>query len=92
MAGEKRGNYDKNSGKINLHGDLQAFTDNGYRIITEHLLYRQKEGYMETDGPVRILGPFFTLAGRGLYFNPEKETLRIISDVTTHINDESVVL
>ena len=88
----KKGDYDRNSGEINLRGDLQASTDNGYRIITEHILYKEKEGYLETEEPVRILGPFFSVAGRGLYYNPEKETLRIHSDVTTRIAKESLIL
>ncbi len=88
----KKGDYDRNSGEINLHGDLQAYTDNGYRIITEHILYKEKEGYLKTEEPVRILGPFFSVAGRGLYYNPEKETLRINSDVTTRITKESLIL
>ncbi len=88
----KRGDYDRNSGEINLHGDLQAYTDNGYRIITQHILYKEKEGYLKTEEPVRILGPFFSVAGRGLYYNPEKETLRILSDVTTRITKESLIL
>ncbi|UCF84174.1 MAG: LPS export ABC transporter periplasmic protein LptC [Desulfobacteraceae bacterium] len=88
----KRGDYDKNSGEINLRGDLRGHTDNGYRIITDHILYKEKEGYFKTDEPVKIFGPFFSVAGRGLYFNPEKEILRIISDVTTRINRDSLVL
>ncbi len=88
----KRGDYDRNSGEINLNGNLQAYTDNGYRITTEHILYNEKEGYLKTEKPVRILGPFFSVAGRGLYYNPEKETLRIFSDVTTRITRESWTL
>ena len=88
----KRGDYDTNSGEINLHGDLQAHTDNGYRIITDHILYKEKEGYLKTEEPVRIFGPFFSVAGRGLYFNPEKETLRIFSNVTTRITKDSLIL
>jgi LPS export ABC transporter protein LptC len=88
----KRGDYDRNSGEINLHGDLQAQTDNGYRIITDHILYKEKEGYLKTEEPVRIFGPFFSVAGRGLYYNPEKETLRIHSDVTTRITKDSLIL
>ena len=51
----KRGDYDKNSGEINLHGDLQAHTDNGYRIITDHILYKEKEGYFKVYGRTKDL-------------------------------------
>jgi len=86
------GNYNKGSSEISLRGDLHAYTDDGYRIITEHILYRQKEGYLKTEEPVKIIGPFFSVTGRGLYFNLEKETLRIMSDVTTLIKRKSFVL
>lgn len=88
----KRGDYDRKSGEINLRGDLNAHSDNGYRIMTDHILYREKEGYFETKEPVEIFGPFFSVAGRGLYYHPKKETLRIISDVTTRINKDSLIL
>jgi len=88
----KRGDYDRNSGEINLHGDLQGHTNDGYRIITQHILYKHKEGLLKTDEPVKIMGPFFSIAGRGLYLNLEKETLRIISGVTTSIYRESFML
>ncbi|MBW1765558.1 MAG: LPS export ABC transporter periplasmic protein LptC [Deltaproteobacteria bacterium] len=88
----KRGDYDRNSGEINLHGDLQGHTNDGYRIITQHILYKHKEGLLKTEEPVKIMGPFFSIAGRGLYLNLEKETLRIISGVTTSIYRESFML
>ena len=37
----KRGDFDKNSGEINMYGDLRGYTENGYRIITQHILYQQ---------------------------------------------------
>jgi LPS export ABC transporter protein LptC len=86
------GNYDKDSGEIDLRGDLQGSTDNGYKLLTEHLLYQQKDGYLKTEEPVTIIGPFFTVAGRGLYFNPEKETFRLNSDVITRLNGDSFIL
>jgi LPS export ABC transporter protein LptC len=88
----KMGDYNKNTGEINLHGNLRGNTANGYSIFTQHILYKQNDGYLETEEPVKIFGPSFSLAGRGLYFNPEKEILRIISDVTTRIDGESLIL
>ena len=82
----KGGDYDKRSRELNLRGDLQGQTDNGFKIFTDHILYSQKEGYLKTDKPVKIVGPFFSLAGQGLYLNINGETLSIMSDVTTLIN------
>lgn len=84
LEGES-GDYNKSSSELHLRGDLQGQTDNGYRIFTDHILYRQKEGCLKTDKPVKIIGPFFSMEGQGLYLNLDGETLRIISDVTTLI-------
>jgi len=87
-----RGHYDKDSGEINLHGNLRGRTANGYSILTEHLLYNQKEGFIETKEPVKIFGPFFSMSGRGLHFNPQKENFKILSQVTTRITKGSLRL
>lgn len=84
LQGEK-GDYDRNSGEITLQGNVNGQTDDGYRFVTDHLLYREEKGSIETDAPVKIFGPFFSVSGQGLDFNPEEEVLRILADVTTHI-------
>jgi len=89
LEGES-GDYDKSSSQLHLRGDLQGHTDNGYRILTDYILYSQKEGYLKTDKPVKIIGPFFSVTGQGMYLNLDGETLSIMSDVTTLINRESL--
>jgi len=86
------GDYDKTSDEINLRGDLEGHTENGYRISTDHILYKQKEGNLNADGPVEITGPFFSVTGRGLHVNLEEETLRIISNTKTLIKRGSLIL
>lgn len=85
LQGEK-GDYDGNSGEITLRGNVNGQTQDGYRFVTDHLLYREEKGSLETDAPVKIFGPFFSVSGQGLYFNPEEGILRVLSDVTTHID------
>ena len=91
LEGEN-GDYNKNSGEINLRGDLKGETNNGYKIATNHLLYQQKEGYLKTEEPVQINGPFFSVAGQGLFLNLNRETFRVISGVTTRIDSELSIL
>jgi LPS export ABC transporter protein LptC len=88
----KRGEYNKNSGEIRVQGNVQGVSDNGYRITTEELLYRQKEGCLKTDGFVRIIGPFFSISGRGLLFNLNQETLELKSGVTTLLDSHFSLL
>lgn len=87
-----RGDYDKVSGQISLHENLKGRTENGYRMMTDHLLYQQKEGYLKTESPVKIIGPSFILEGRGLYVDLKKELLSLQSDVTAVIENEAFVL
>ena len=84
--------YDQNAGEASLYGDLQGSTDDGYRIVTQQLSYKQKEGLLTTEDPVEITGPFFSVSGRGLHFDLEKETLQILSGVTTLIDGRSLAL
>ena len=82
----KRGDFNKATGEINLQGDLEGFSANGYRIFADHLLYNHELGLLTTNEPVRIDGPFFTVSGKGLYFNLEKEYLKMTSGVTTSMD------
>ena len=84
--------YDQNAGEASLYGDLQGSTDDGYQIATQQLFYKQKEGLLTTEDPVEITGPFFSVSGRGLRFDLEKETLKIFSGVTTLIDARSLAL
>jgi lipopolysaccharide export system protein LptC len=52
----------------------------------------EKRGHLTTDKPVEILGPLFTVKGQGLFADLKKETVRILSDVTTTIKREARIL
>jgi LPS export ABC transporter protein LptC len=81
----KKGEYDRSSGEIDLQGDIKGTTDNGYRILTDHIRYNMPEGEVTSDKPVKITGPAFSISGNALFFDVEKELLRIISGVTTSV-------
>lgn len=80
-----QGDFNKGLNEISLKGDVQGQSSDGYSISTEYIVYNQKEGVLKTDKPVRMLGPFFSVSGRGLLFYPGKETFEVISNVTTII-------
>ena len=88
----KRGEYDRKTGVINLWGALKGHTDNGYQIITDHMIYKNKEGYLTSEAPVKIIGPFFSVEGLGFDFYIEKKYLRIKTQVTTSIEKGNLVL
>jgi LPS export ABC transporter protein LptC len=81
----KRGDYDTQTGELVLQGGLKGKTDNGYTFETESAVYNQKKGDLQTQEPVVITGPLFSIQGRGLSFNLNKEILTIHSEVTTFV-------
>ena len=83
-----KGNYARETGEINLWEDLEGVSGNGYRVETDHMLINEKSGLLSTDKPIKIFGPFFSVEGRGLLVDSEKETLKILSNVTAVIDME----
>jgi LPS export ABC transporter protein LptC len=88
----QKGDYDTETGELVMQGALQGKTDNGYTFETEYAVYNQKQGDLETHEPVLITGPFFSIQGRGLSFDVNREILRIHSEVTTLIKNRTWVL
>jgi len=86
----RNGQYAREKGEIRLWGDLEGVSDNGYRFTADHVLIDEKNGHLSTDNSVKIFGPFFSVAGQGLFLDMGKETLQILSDVTTVIDRKSV--
>lgn len=85
------GEYNKDSSEITLRGDLSGNTSNGYALSGHHIIYKQKEGSLESDKPVKLTGPFFSVEGKGLQYDLERETLKIGPDVTTFIHRGSLI-
>ena len=85
------GDYNKNTNEINLRGNLIGKTNSGYMLNTENIIYKQREGCLKTDNQVRIVGPFFSIAGEGLEFDLHEEKLIITSHVTTLIKQRSLL-
>jgi len=88
----KQGEFDKRTGQLLLQGDLVGHTEDGYRFTTEQAVYYHKEGYLKTDKVVKISGSFFSIEGTGLFLDLGKETMLVLSNVTTLIHGEPPVL
>lgn len=81
----KKGDYSKTSGEINLWGDLEGTSDNGYRILAQHMLIDEKKNILRTKDRVKIFGPLFSVEGQGFFVDLDNEMLMILSDVTTTV-------
>ena len=88
----KRGIYYKESGKIEIWGDLRGFYGNEYQVSTEYMLISEKLGRLTTEEPVTIVGPFFKIEGKGLVADLATGIIKIESNVTTTINREPETL
>ena len=85
------GNFDRKLKKLELKGSLKGFTNDGYSITTEHIIFKQDEGLLSSDESVDLAGPFINVKGRGLQLDIGKMNLKILSDVTTIIDKALLV-
>jgi len=79
------GDYSRDTGEIEIRGAIKGETGDGYRLLTEHLLIDEGKKTVRTDAPVQLEGPFFSVEGKGLFFDLNQERVQILSEVTTHI-------
>ncbi len=85
-----QGDYSRNSGEINLRGNLEGISSDGYKIITDRIQIHEKSEQLNSDRPVKIFGPYFSVEGQGLRIDLKKETIKISSKVTAVINTEHI--
>jgi len=85
-----KGDYSRDSGEINLWGNLEGVSGNGFKVTADHLLIHEKSGKITSDKPVKMMGPGFTVEGQGLFFDLKNETLKILSSVTATIEKEAI--
>ena len=90
LKGE-RGDYSRNTGMIELWGNLEGFSDDGYLMETEYMLVNEKTGQMSSDKPVKISGPYFSVVGKGFFVDMENEKIKILSNVTTTVKKELLI-
>lgn len=84
----KEGKYIKKDGILDMKDDIHIWTETGYSLKTDKLIYKQREGILSTDNIVTIEGPLLRIKGRGLYCDCRNGYLRIGSGVTTYIKKE----
>ncbi|MFP3912475.1 MAG: LPS export ABC transporter periplasmic protein LptC [Desulfobacteraceae bacterium] len=86
-----RGRYDRDSGVIELWGDLEGVSADGYRILTEYVMINEQKKEMSSDQPVKIFGPFFRVDGRGFLADLKRKQVEILSGVTTEIHEGALI-
>ena len=86
----KNGEYSNAGNEIILSGEIKGEASNGYTFYTEHLIFQQKENCLKTDESVTLVGPFFKMTGKGLLIDLEKERLKMLKDIFSIFDKESL--
>ncbi len=87
LTGEQ-GSYSRDSGEITLQGNLEGISGDGYKLVTDQVLINEKSGQIRTESPVKISGPSFSVEGLGMSIDLERETLKILADVSSTLKTE----
>jgi LPS export ABC transporter protein LptC len=80
------GDYSRGTGELKLRGDLEAKSEDGYRMTTESIRFDEKKGILTNDKPVQIWGPFFSIKGEGIFADLRNKRFKVLSRVTTVVN------
>lgn len=88
----KKGRYTQSLGEIELEGDLEGRSEDGYRILTQRVVIHEKEGQLTSEDEVRIFGPFFEIQGTGLFADVRRSLIQVLSRVTTVIQGDKTTL
>lgn len=80
------GDYCRETGKITLRGEVTGRSSDGYELQTSVIIFREKDGLVETDEPVRVTGPFFQVEGDGLHVDITEKTFTVKGNVRTTVN------
>jgi len=85
------GEYSRTSGEVKLWGNLEGLSGDGYKIVTERMLFNEKKGVLTNNRPVKIFGSFFSISGRGIFVDLRKKRLKILSQVTTVVREGAAI-
>jgi LPS export ABC transporter protein LptC len=87
----KQGRVYGDSKNVDLEGDVMLTSSDGYQLKTHSLSYRHLEKTATTSDPVEIEGEQLRLTGKGMSVNMEAKTLKIHSEVKTHLKGKGKI-
>ena len=62
---------------VEVRGEVQIVSRNGYTLQTDHLTYRQEDRSIRTDAPVRLISTDMQLDGVGMTVDLAKQRLQV---------------
>jgi len=66
---------------VEVRGEVQIVSRNGYTLQTDHLTYRQEDRSIRTDAPVRLVSTMIHLDGIGLTVDLATQRLQVHNKV-----------
>jgi len=83
-AGVEQGKLTARNGQVNadfsvveVRGEVQIVSRNGYTLETDHLTYRQEDRSIRTDAPVRLVSKSMQLDGVGMTVDLTTQRLQV---------------
>ena len=83
-AGVEQGKLTARNGQVNadfsvveVRGEVQIVSRNGYTLETDHLTYRQEDRSIRTDAPVRLVSKSMQLDGVGMTVDLATQRLQV---------------
>jgi LPS export ABC transporter protein LptC len=73
----RNGQVDADFSVVEVRGEVQIVSRNGYTLQTEHLTYRQQDRSIRTDAPVRLVSAEMQLDGVGLTLDLATQRLQV---------------
>jgi LPS export ABC transporter protein LptC len=75
----------QSSKDMELSGDVQLTSSDGYQLKTQNLTYNHAEKKVTTSDPVEIDGELFRLVGRGMLVDFGERRFRVLHQVRTQL-------
>ena len=73
----RNGQVDADFSVVEVRGEVQIVSRNGYTLQTEHLTYRQQDRTIRTDAPVRLVSKEMQLDGVGMTLDLATHRLQV---------------
>ncbi len=67
----REGWYDRDAETLKLDGAVNLFTDTGFKVQTESIVFDLRDGSAQGDEPVKSQGPWGNLASQGIRYRAE---------------------
>ncbi len=75
---------------VEVWGDVVVSTGKGSSLHTERARYRQSEGMVVADGPVRLISPGLEVTGKGMRLWVESRRMKLLSDVEARLQPQGL--